>query len=161
MQIEQTKLPSVLILMPKRHSANRGFFDGCWNNRTYAENGVEIDFLQDDHSFNNEVGVIWGMHAATYGQWTGCKLNFQNDHQMLVYEGCLHGFMTLLPNTEIIYKCSDYYVSQTECSLRFDDPDIGVDWPLGQITPILSDKDKSAPLLKDFQSPFTYKGDAV
>lgn len=190
MQIEQTKLPGVLILTPKRHGDDRGFFSECWNSRTYAENGIEINYVQDNHSFNNEVGVIRGMHAQrpphpqiklvrcghgllfdvvvdvragspTYGQWIGCELSFENGRQLLVPAGCLHGFMTLLPGTEIIYKCSDYYAPETECSLRFDDPDIGIKWPLGGVTPILSDKDKAAPLLKDFKSPFTYPGNTA
>lgn len=186
MHIEQTKLPGVLILTPKRHSDNRGFFSECWNSRTYAENGIEIDFVQDNHSFNNEVGVIRGMHfqapphsqiklvrcghgllydvvvdvrvgSPTYGEWIGGELSFENGRQMLVPHGCLHGFMTLTPNTEIIYKCSDYYAPSADGGVRFDDPDIGIDWPLGQITPILSEKDQNAPLLKDFKSPFTYE----
>ena len=188
MEIEQTKIPGCLILTPKRHRDNRGFFSECWNNKTYAAHGIEIDFVQDNHSFNNEAGVVRGMHfqapphsqiklvrcghgllydvvvdvrlgSPTYGEWIGEELSFENGRQLLVPHGCLHGFMTLTPNTEIIYKCSDYYAPGMDGGVRFDDPDIGIEWPLGAITPILSDKDRDAPLLKDFTSPFTYKRD--
>ena len=186
MQVEQTKISGVYILTPKRHGDNRGFFSECWNSQTYADHGIEIGFVQDNHSFNHEAGVIRGMHcqspphsqiklvrcghgllydvvvdvrvgSPTYGEWIGIELSFENSRQLLVSHGCLHGFMTLKPNTEIIYKCSDYYAPETESSVRFDDPDIGIEWPLSGVTPILSDKDKFAPLLKDFESPFTFE----
>jgi len=190
MDIEQTALAGVFILTPARHSDNRGFFSECWNRQTLAKHGIEIDFVQDNHSFNNEVGVIRGLHfqapphaqvklvrcghgllydvvvdvrkgSPTYGKWVGAELSFENGRQMLVPEGCLHGFMTRAPQTEIIYKCSDYYAPQADGGVRFDDPDIGIDWGLDGITPILSDKDRNAPLLRDFDTPFVFGGGAA
>ncbi len=186
MDIEHTKIPGCLILTPKRHPDNRGFFSESWNAKTLAAQGIEIDFVQDNHSFNTEAGVVRGLHfqapphsqiklvrcgqgalfdvavdirrgSPTYGDWFGIELSFENGRQLLVPHGCLHGFMTLTPNTEINYKCSDHYAPGTDGGVRFDDPEIGIDWPLGAILPILSDKDREAPLLRDFKSPFTFE----
>lgn len=95
--------------------------------------------------------------SPTYGQWVGFELSFENGLQLLVPTGFLHGFVTLQPDTEIIYKCTDYYSPECDGAVRFDDPDIGVEWLLtGEA--ILSDKDAAAPLLRDFNSPFVWAG---
>ena len=146
------------------------------------DHGIDIDFVQDNHSVSATVGTVRGLHfqappsaqdklvrcghgrlfdvavdirkgSPTYGQWVGEELSFENGKQLLVPKGFLHGFMTLEPDTEIIYKCSDYYAPESDGAVRWDS--CGIDWPLS-VDPILSDKDALAPGLADFDSPFTY-----
>ncbi|NRQ10057.1 dTDP-4-dehydrorhamnose 3,5-epimerase [Aliiroseovarius sp. xm-v-208] len=148
------------------------------------EHGVDIDFVQDNHSLSAQVGTVRGLHfqspphaqdklvrcgkgrlfdvavdirkgSPTYGQWVGEELSFENGKQLLVPKGFLHGFMTLEPDTEIIYKCSDYYAPECDGAVRWDS--CGIDWPLEVAAPVLSEKDKVAPLLSDFDSPFVYE----
>ncbi len=186
MNIEKTALEGVLILSPARFGDHRGFFSESYSRKVMAEYGVDIEFVQDNHSLSSEVGTIRGLHfqgpphaqdklvrcgkgalfdvavdirtgSPTYGQWVGCELSFENGRQLLVPAGFAHGFVTLQPDTEIIYKCSDYYAPETEGALIWNDPDIGIDWPLsGQ--PVLSGKDAVAPGLRGFDSPFTWEG---
>lgn len=188
MKIQQTNLPGVLLLEPARFGDERGFFSESWNKNTLAQHGVDLDFVQDNHSLSQTVGTVRGLHfqapphaqaklvrcgrgalfdvavdirksSPTYGQWVGYELSFENGLQLLVPTGFLHGFVTLQPNTEIIYKCTDYYAPECDGAVRFDDPDIGVDWPLtGEA--VLSDKDAAAPLLRDFDSPFVWEESA-
>ena len=186
-EIEQTRLPGVLVVTPARFGDTRGFFSESYNRKRLAEHGVKIEFVQDNHSLSQKVGTVRGLHfqspphaqdklvrcgrgrlfdvavdirrgSPTYGQWTGAELSFENGRQLLVPAGFLHGFVTREPDTEIIYKCSDYYAPECDGAVRFDDPDIGIDWGLDDAEPILSEKDARAPLLKDFESPFVWEG---
>jgi dTDP-4-dehydrorhamnose 3,5-epimerase len=188
MNIEETALPGVLILTPTRHGDARGFFSESWSKARLTEAGIDIDFVQDNHSMSSQVGTLRGLHfqspphaqdklvrcgrgclfdvavdirrgAPTYGKWVGVELSFENGKQLLVPKGFLHGFVTRAPETEIIYKCSDYYAPECDGAIRFDDPEIGIDWGLEGRAPFLSDKDATAPFLKDFDSPFTYRPD--
>ncbi len=187
MQVEPTSLPGVMILTPVRFGDSRGFFSESWNRRRMAEAGLDHDFVQDNHSLSREVGTVRGLHfqapphaqaklvrcgrgrlfdvavdirrgSPTYGHWTGVELSAENGRQLLVPEGFLHGFVTRAPDTEILYKCSDYYAPDCEGAVRFDDPDIGIDWGLGATAPVLSDKDAAAPGLAGFHSPFQWRG---
>ena len=187
MRIEQTKLPGVLVLTPKRFGDDRGFFCESWSAARMADAGLHFDFVQDNHSLSEAAGTARGLHfqapphaqaklvrcgrgrlfdvavdirkgSPSYGQWTGVELSYENGKQLLVPRGFLHGFATLEPNTEIIYKCDDYYAPESDGAVRFDDPEIGIDWGIDPVSAILSDKDKAAPLLKDFDSPFVYEG---
>ena len=186
MLIEKTPLEGVLILTPKRFGDDRGFFSESWNKKLLAENGIDMDFVQDNHSVSAQVNTVRGLHfqappdaqdklvrcgqgalfdvavdirkgSPTYGQWFGLELSAENGKQLLVPVGFLHGFATRMPHTEIVYKCTDYYAPQSDGAVRFDDPDIGIDWGLSGPA-ILSGKDEVAPLLKDFDSPFTWQG---
>ena len=187
MQVSDTALPDVKLIIPKRFEDKRGFFSMCWSRAQLAQNGIDIDFVQDNHSLSAEAGTMRGLHfqapphaqaklvrcgrgrlfdvavdirkgSPTYGQWTGEELSFDNGRQMLIPVGFLHGFVTLEPDTEIIYKCSDYYAPQCDGVVRFDDPQIAIDWGIDPANMILSDKDAGAACLKDFHSPFIYKG---
>ena len=150
-----------------------------------AEAGVDIDFVQDNHSVSTEVGTLRGLHfqapphaqaklvrcgrgaifdvavdirrgSPTYGKWVGDVLSEGNGKQLFIPKGFAHGFVTLEPHSEIVYKCSDYYAPETEGALRWDDPDIGIEWPLtGE--PVLSEKDAVAPFLAGFESPFAFE----
>jgi dTDP-4-dehydrorhamnose 3,5-epimerase len=96
--------------------------------------------------------------SPTYGKWTGVELSADNGLQLLIPAGFLHGFVTREPGTEIIYKCTDYYAPECDGAVWFDCPEIGIDWGLNGVDPILSDKDAAAPRLVDFDNPFTYEG---
>lgn len=152
-----------------------------------AEAGLAYDWVQDNHSMSMQAGTVRGLHfqspphaqdklvrcgrgalfdvavdirrgSPTYGQWVGAELSFENGKQLLVPAGFLHGFATLLPETEVVYKCSDYYAPECDGAVRFDCPTIGINWDLGNLEPVLSDKDAAAPGLEAFDSPFEYKG---
>jgi dTDP-4-dehydrorhamnose 3,5-epimerase len=184
LQIEPTALPGVLSLTPSRHGDARGFFSESWSRRALAAHGVEIDFVQDNHSLSAKAGTLRGLHfqapphaqaklvrcgrgrlwdvavdirrgSPSYGQWVGVELSFQNGRQLLVPEGFLHGFVTLEDDTEIVYKCSDYYAPQADGAVRWDS--VGIDWELGG-EPVLSAKDAAAPALDAFETPFAYEG---
>ncbi|MFB9149003.1 dTDP-4-dehydrorhamnose 3,5-epimerase [Roseovarius ramblicola] len=187
MKIEQTPLSGVVVLTPARFGDSRGFFSETWNRRRMAEAGFDIDFVQDNHSFSPRMGTMRGLHyqsppraqaklvrcgrgrlfdvavdirrgSPTCGRWFGVELSFGNGRQILIPEGFLHGFVTREPETEIIYKCSDHYAPECDGTVRFDDPDIGIDWGLDDVTPILSDKDAAAPAFAELNSPFEWKG---
>ncbi len=185
MIIEQTPLPDLLVLTPKRFGDARGFFSESWNRDTFIKNGLEFDFVQDNHSLSAKQGTLRGLHYQTpphaqdklvrcgrgrlfdvavdirkgspaYGKWFGIELSFDNGKQLLVPKGFLHGFVSLTPDTEIVYKCTDFYAPECDAAIRWDDPSIGIDWPLDNNQPILSDKDINAPHLADIDSPFVY-----
>lgn len=186
MEIEQTSLPGVVILTPRRFGDNRGFFSESWNHPRMVEAGFDIDFVQDNHSLSREAGTLRGLHfqtqphaqaklvrcgrgalydvavdirhgSPTFGQGLGIELSFDNGKQVLIPEGFLHGFVTREPNTEIIYKCSDCYAPDCDTAVRFDDPDICIDWGLSD-TPTLSDKDAGSLRLRDLPEYFTWEG---
>ena len=188
MQVSKTKLPGVLVLEPARFGDARGFFSESWNRQRMLDHGIDIDFVQDNHSLSAAPNTVRGLHfqapphaqaklvrcgrgrlydvavdirkgSATYGQWIGEELSFENGRQLLIPAGFLHGFVTREPDTEICYKCSDYYAPECDGAVRFDDPGIGIDWGLTG-DPVLSAKDAAAPLLAEFASPFTF-GDAA
>lgn len=179
MQIETTALQGVLILTPRRFGDARGWFCETFNAGRMAEAGIDIGFVQDNHSFSAAKGTLRGLHyqkpphaqdklvrcsrgaildvavdarvgSATYGQWVGVELTAENGRQLLVPKGFLHGFVTLTDDTEVQYKCSDVYAPDCDGGVRWDS--LGIDW--GVTDPVLSDKDKVAPAFDAWQSPF-------
>jgi dTDP-4-dehydrorhamnose 3,5-epimerase len=104
-----------------------------------------------------DVAVDIRMGSPRFGQWIAEELSAENGKQLFIPAGFLHGFITLEANTEIMYKCSDYYAPDCDVSVRFDDPDIAIDWPIETVRAILSDKDDAALRFADFQSPFVYE----
>ena len=189
MDVELTHLEGVKILTPRRFGDERGFFSESWSRRAMAAEGLDFDWVQDNHSLSARKGTVRGLHfqsppraqdklvrcgkgalfdvvvdirkgSPTYGQSFGEVLSFENGRQLLVPKGFLHGFSTLLPDTEIIYKCSDYYAPECDGAVRFDSPDLAIDWRLDGAAPVLSEKDAAAPLFAEFDSPFTYEGAA-
>ena len=186
MQIEQTALPGVLILTPARFGDARGFFSESWNKARLAEHGIEMEFVQDNHSLSTRVGSVRGLHfqapphaqdklvrcgrgalfdvavdirkgSPTYGHWFGVELSAENGRQLLVPKGFLHGFVTRAPDTEICYKCTDYYAPECDGAVRWDS--CGIDWGIDG-NPVLSAKDATAPALAEFDSPFVWEGAA-
>ena len=105
-----------------------------------------------------DVAVDIRKGSPSFGKWFGTELSFENGKQLLVPAGFLHGFVTRAPDTEIVYKCSDYYSPECDGAVRFDCPQIGIDWGMGGTAPVLSEKDKDAPTLDSFDSPFIYEG---
>ena len=175
---------NTLIIKPVFHLDDRGFFVETYNRSKYTELGIDIEFVQDNHSLSIEAGTLRGIHfqapphaqaklvrcvrgaiydvvvdlrrkSPTYGQWEGYELTPENGHQLFVPIGFAHGFVTLEPNSEIFYKFSDYYNPKTELSLLWSDNDIGIVWPITDKL-ILSQKDASATIFADFESPFIY-----
>ncbi len=186
MRITKTDLPDLLILEPARFGDERGFFSESWNRKTLQDQGIDIDFVQDNHSLSAAVNTVRGLHfqspphaqaklvrcgrgvlfdvavdvrrgSPAFGRWFGIELSAENGRQLLVPAGFLHGFATRAPDTEIIYKCSDYYAPECDGAVRFDDPAIGIDWGLSGPA-ILSDKDAGAQMLDAFDTPFTWEG---
>lgn len=184
MKITQTALAGVVLIEPRRFGDERGFFSESWNKRTLASHGIETDFVQDNHSMSAAVGTVRGLHfqappsaqaklvrcgrgalfdvavdirrgSPTYGHWVGYELSFDNARQLLIPEGFLHGFVTRQADTEIVYKCSDYYDAAADGAVAWDS--CGIDWGIAG-APILSEKDAIAPALSDFESPFVYEG---
>ena len=171
-----------ILITPPRFVDHRGFFGETYSRRRYFEMGIDVEFMQDNHSLSHAVGTLRGLHfqsppaaqgklvrcgrgaifdvavdirrgSPTYGQWEGYELSAENGHQLYVPVGYAHGFVTLESDSEIIYKCTDYYTPETEGAVRWDS--CGIEWPLSD-DPILSDKDLIAPALADFDSPFVY-----
>lgn len=171
-----TKLKDVFILEPKVHNDNRGFFMESYNERKLRELGVHQNFIQDNHSLSTDAGVLRGLHyqlnpkaqtklvrvtagaiydvvvdirrgSPTFGQWIGVILSAHNHRQLLVPKGFAHGFCTLVPNTEVQYKVDEYYSPECDRGILWNDPELGIDWPV--TNPVLSEKDKGHPVLKD------------
>lgn len=175
MKIIPTRIPDVLLLEPKVFGDERGFFFESFNRKAFNDAvGYDVDFVQDNHS-KSAKNVLRGLHyqlppkaqgklvrvvqgavfdvavdirkgSATYGMWYGEVLSAENKKQLWIPPGMAHGFLTLSETAEFLYKTTDYYAPELERSIRWDDPAIGVDWPLTGV-PLLSAKDASAPAL--------------
>lgn len=181
--IRETALPGVLLITPRRFGDDRGFFSETYNAQALAEAGVTTVFVQDNHSFSAQQGTVRGLHyqapphaqdklvrcqrgaildvavdvrkgSPTYGQWVAEELTAENGAQLLVPKGFLHGFATLTPDVDVIYKCSDFYAPDCDGAVKFDDPDLGIDWGFDTATATLSAKDAAAPAFADWHSPF-------
>ncbi len=186
MEIVPLAISDVKLITPKRFGDQRGFFEETYNLDSFSAQGIETVFVQDNHSLSDAVGTVRGLHfqsppraqaklvrcgrgrffdvavdirkgSPTFGHWVGEELSFENGKMLLVPAGFAHGFMTMEVDTEIIYKCSDTYAPENEGAVRWDDPDVGISWPLEIAQPLLSDKDKDAPLLRDIVSPFSFE----
>lgn len=176
MNIIPTSIPDVLIIEPKVFGDERGFFFESFNHKVFVEKtGVTSEFVQDNHS-RSVKGVLRGLHyqiqqtqgkllrivageifdvavdmrksSPTFGQWVGCILNTENKRQFWVPPGFAHGFLVISDIAEVLYKTTDYYAPKYERSLLWNDPEVGIDWPLNGITPILSAKDQEGQPLK-------------
>ena len=183
MQIEPTTLADVLILTPARFGDDRGWFSETWSQDRMAAAGLTTAFVQDNHSFSAQVGTVRGLHfqapphaqaklvrctrgaildvavdirraSPSYGQWVGVVLTPENGRQLLIPAGFLHGFVTQLPDTEVQYKCSARYAPDCDGAVRWNDPDLAIDWGVDAARAVLSGKDAVAGFMKDFESPF-------
>lgn len=180
-------MPDVILFTAPRFHDDRGWFTECYNSRRESNIGIESVFVQDNVSFSSNIGTIRGIHfqlppreqeklvrcsrgriidyavdlrngSPTYGKHVSTELSHENGHQLYIPAGFGHGFVTLEDATEVSYKVSDFYSVDCDSGVRWDCPDIAIEWPVGQADAILSDKDRALPLLEHFESPFTYDG---
>jgi dTDP-4-dehydrorhamnose 3,5-epimerase len=169
-------LGGVMEITPKKIGDDRGFFSETYSAEALAAHGIDLTFIQDNHSYSAAAGVLRGLHyqlpphaqaklvrvvrgrifdvavdirrgSPDFGKWTGLEITAEKWNQMLVPAGFAHGFVTLEPNTEVIYKVTDVYSPRDDRSIRFDDPTIGIAWPVDSARVQLSAKDRDAPLL--------------
>jgi dTDP-4-dehydrorhamnose 3,5-epimerase len=176
MEIHDLGLGGVLEIVPKRFGDARGFFSETYNAEAFAARGIDLVFIQDNHSYSAQPGVVRGLHyqlppraqdkllrvvrgrlydvavdirrdSSTFGKWVGLEISAEKGNQILIPKGFAHGFLTLEPDTEVIYKVTDIYSPEHDRSIRFDDAAIGIAWPLPAGDLQLSDKDAKAPLL--------------
>lgn len=184
MQITPTRLPDVLVIIPARFGDDRGWFSETWNAVRLATAGIDTAFVQDNHSFSAQKGTLRGLHyqrpphaqdklvrctrgaildvavdirrgSPHYGHWVGVTLSAENGQQLLIPKGFLHGFVTLTPDCEVQYKCSDVYAPDCDGAVAWNS--VGIDWGLtGE--PVLSAKDAAAVAFADFKTPFTWEG---
>lgn len=182
LEVEATMLPDVLIVKPPRFGDDRGWFCETWNAARMREQGLDFNWVQDNHSFSADVGTMRGLHyqappcaqdklvrcsrgairdvavdarkgSPTYGHWVAIEISEDDGRQILVPKGFLHGFVTTAPNTEIQYKVTDFYDISCDGSVHWDS--LGIQWGL-ENAPILSDKDLNAPPFDSWDSPFIY-----
>lgn len=179
----ETKLPGVYIIEPVVHGDHRGYFMETYSAKTFSDLGIDTVFVQDNQSFTAKKGTLRGIHfqnapmaqaklvrvtkgavldvavdlrkgSPTYKQWVSVELNSENKRMLYIPRGFGHGFVTLTDDVEFCYKVDNLYSRECDRGIRFDDPDIGVDW--GTDEPVLSQKDASSPLFKDSDCNFTY-----
>jgi dTDP-4-dehydrorhamnose 3,5-epimerase len=184
-QFRRLAIPEVVEITPPKFGDHRGFFSEVFKRPAFEAEGLSIDWMQDNQSFSAEPRTVRGLHFQTppfaqdklirvlrgaifdvavdlrkgspdYGRWVGAELSAEKWNQLLVPIGFAHGFMTLTPDVEVLYKVSAPYSRESEGAILWNDPAIGIEWP-GEGEAILSDKDQVAPLLKDFDSPFLYE----
>ncbi|OMD62839.1 dTDP-4-dehydrorhamnose 3,5-epimerase [Paenibacillus odorifer] len=181
MKVIPLQLFGANLIEPVVHGDNRGFFMECYNEEIMNKLGITHNFIQDNHSLSAEVGVLRGLHyqlnpksqtklirvlsgaiydvivdirlnSPTFGQWVGVILSEYNKRQLLVPKGFAHGFCTLVPNTQVLYKVDEYYSPENDRGILWNDPALGIGWPTSSA--ILSDKDQRHPLLKDAELNF-------
>ncbi len=178
MNIVSTRIAGVLLVEPRVFGDQRGYFYETYQRERYAEAGITVDFVQDNISFSRQ-NTLRGLHyqhpggqaklvqvlegtifdvavdvrhgSPTFGHWVGVTLSSEKQRQLYIPAGFAHGFCVLSPTALFMYKCSDYYAPQHECGVRWDDPDLAIEWPLSR--PLLSERDSAFPLLKDIANP--------
>ena len=183
MQVIPTEIPDVKILVPKQFKDHRGFFSEVYSTKLLKDAGVDAPFVQDNHSLSVEKGVLRGLHyqvapmaqaklirvvrgaildvaldvrrgSPTFGRHVTAVLSAENWRQAYVPVGFAHGFVTLEPNTEVLYKVSTFYSPQHERGVRWNDPALGINWGIREDDAVLSDRDRRHPVLKDAQDLF-------
>lgn len=185
--VTKTKLTDVKLLEPAVFGDHRGFFTESYSDEDFRAAGIDFDFVQDNHSLSTQPGVLRGLHfqkgaaaqtklirvvtgvvldvivdirkgSPTYGQWEGYILSEYNHRQLLVPKGFAHGFVTLTPDVNFLYKCDNYYNAEADGGIAFDDPALGIKWPIAIDKAITSEKDSKHPTLKEFEAenPFVY-----
>lgn len=181
MEFTKTIFDDAWHIKPKMHRDARGFFVETYARKIFESHGIKADFIQDNHSLSVTPGVLRGLHfqrppytqsklvrvirgaifdaivdlrknSSTFGKWQGFTLTDEDGAMLFVPKGFAHGFCTTVPNTEVLYKVDEYYAPDHDGGIRWNDPDVGVNWPIQ--TPILSEKDKLLPYVKEFNSPF-------
>ncbi len=181
MEFIETKLKGAYIIKPKVFQDERGFFLEFYSRKVFEENGIDADFVQDNHSLSVKKGVLRGLHfqlppsaqakllrvisgkifdvvvdlrknSPTFGKWESFELSANNFEMIFVPHGFAHGFVTLEKNTEVTYKVDNFYAPESDSGIIWNDPDLNINWPIKD--PILSEKDTKLQFFKDFSSPF-------
>ena len=187
MNATETKVPGVLILRPQKHRDDRGYFIESFNEKRLHAIGIKCAFVQDNQSFSLARATVRGLHfqlppfaqakivrvvrgsifdvavdlrvgAPTFGDWIGHRLSAEGGEQLYIPRGLAHGFCTLEPGTEVLYKVDAYYSKEHESGLIWNDPILAIQWPIASTEAVLSDKDRRLPHFADFVSPFGYDG---
>ncbi|HEX3954926.1 MAG TPA: dTDP-4-dehydrorhamnose 3,5-epimerase [Stellaceae bacterium] len=185
MQVIPTTIPDVKEIKPVRHRDPRGFFSEIFRENVLRDHGIDVPFVQENHSLSVDRGVVRGLHfqlapmgqaklvraaagslldvaldirqgSPTYGKHIAVVLSAAEGNQLFIPEGFAHGFCTLEPNTELVYKVSNYYSAAHDRGLAWNDPALGIDWPIAEAEAITSDKDKRQPTLAESPAHFTY-----
>ncbi len=185
LSVEPLAIPGVLLVTPRRFADSRGYFVETYTQRTFRQAGITTEFRQDNQSLSTQRGTIRGLHfqlapepqtklvrvlagsvydvavdlrrgSATYGRWCGATLTAQVGEELLIPIGFAHAFCTLEPGTTVAYKVDGFYNKAAEAGLRWDDPDIGIEWPVPAAEIKVSEKDATLPFLKDATTPFDF-----
>lgn len=180
MKFIPSDIPEVIVIEPKVFGDHRGYFMETWQRQNFAENGIDVDFVQDNHSKSAQ-GILRGLHyqirqpqgklvrvvsgsvfdvavdmrsnSPTFGQWVGYELSAENHRMMWVPPGFAHGFYVMSESAEFVYKCTDYYAPEHERSVLWNDKQLNIDWQLvGGHPPTLSEKDAEAPSFVDAET---------
>ena len=186
MEIEALPITEVLVLTPRRFADERGWFCESWNARAFADAGLDVSFVQDNHSLSRHSGTIRGLHfqtpphaqgklvrvvrgairdlavdirhgSPTFGRHVGVDISAEDGRQVWVPPGFAHGFCTLEPDTEVLYKVTDFYDRECDKGLLFSDPELGLDWGIDAAAATLSDKDRAHPTLAELPAYFRYE----
>ena len=184
MQVTPLDIPDVKLIEPVRHGDERGFFSETYSKQKFADAGIDVEFVQDNHAKSATPGTLRGLHfqgppraqakllrvvrgavldvavdvrrgSPTYGRHVAVELSAANFRQVLVPAGFAHGYLTLEPDTEVLYKVDDFYAPDTEGGLAWNDPELGIAWPLPAEQVVLSERDRRWPALAAFESPFS------
>jgi len=188
--IKPLAIRDVKLITPRRFGDHRGFFSETYNQRAFARAGIDIPFVQDNHAYSAVRGTLRGLHfqipphaqdklirvtrgaildvavdlrvgSPTFGHHVTAKLSAENGTQILIPQGFAHGMVTLEPDTEVVYKVSAFYAPDHDKGLAWDDPDLGIDWPVSADEAQLSDKDRRQPRLADLPIYFRYEQEAA
>ncbi len=176
MEVRSTQIPDVKLLVLRKHGDTRGFFSETYNRRDFAAIGIGLEFVQDNQALSAPAGTVRGLHyqlapaaqaklvrvtrgrifdvavdirrgSPSFGKFASSELSAEEWYQLYVPAGFAHGYCTLTADTEVIYKVSDYYNPVHERAIRWNDPAIGIPWPVGEAMAIISDRDRRSPLL--------------
>ena len=185
MNVIETSLPDVKLVTPPRFGDQRGFFSEIYNRRALAEAGITTEFIQENHAYSADAGTLRGLHfqrppatqtkllrvlrgaildvcvdlrhgSPHFGEHVMVEMTAKSGQQILCPQGFAHGLLTLKPHTEIAYKVDAYYAPELDLGVRYDDPDLGIDWPFPEDKLILSEKDRNQPSLRDLPEIFTF-----
>lgn len=181
MQVRDTEIADVKLILPARHGDARGFFSETWNRRDLAAAGIDVDFVQDNHARSAAAGTVRGLHfqlapaeqgklvrvvrgalfdvaldlrrdRASYGRHVAVELSAAAWNQLWIPPGFAHGYCTLAADTEILYKTTQHWVVELERGIRWDDPALGIDWPVGSDAAVVSEKDLAWPALAEYEA---------
>jgi dTDP-4-dehydrorhamnose 3,5-epimerase len=178
LQVAALALPEVKIIRPKKNVDSRGFFSETYNRQQFSAAGIDLDFVQDNHSLSREAGTLRGLHyqappfaqdklvrvvagrifdvavdlrrsSPSFGKWVSAVISAEDWNQIFVPVGFAHGFCTLTPNTEVIYKVTAYFSKEHDLGIRWNDPDLGIGWPVPEAQIRLSEKDAAQPFFRE------------